>query len=686
MTETPAAGSPGGPVSDRMQALLSAAAEEQVREQRAVSTVLGDLRGQVAALAESVRGAASEQAVDRLGGVVSTVVSDLRTSTSLLGQRIEALSKRVDAVAADTAGPTEQAAVRLTALAADIAAQGELVERMSAALDTLAGFPTALASLQQDVVGLHDRLQPLTEVRSGLSDLSARTAHSLEQLDPQLQSLQAKLDAIGTVPDTGRLRDAVVDALGGRLDKLEEAAERPVVGPEALRAGFGDLRAALDTTTGQRFEGLAASLTAIEQRLGQVGERVADVGDAAGGVPAVAAELARLHARVDDLAALREAVGRVDQGVAALRDDGATAALALGLAGLREDVEHLGEQLQAQAPPSQEEVAALVSQRVADRLVETLAPRIADVVLTRVSAALVTQLGEALSPRVRTDTEAIVRSATAESERRVLAHVDEAVLALAEALLRRRRGGRSGQPVVEPAATPPTAPPSEPHVEPPAEASPEQPQPPVEEVLDRLNEPAPAAPPAAADSDDAPEEAPAEQPEEQPEPPAVPDARPAVTSSLAPPPASAPAAPPPPAAAEPAAEEPTAEEPTAEEPAAEEPDQGQAAAEPATGGVPEPAKRVAKPPAKAPLKKAAAPAKKATRPPSRPPARPLLERTPDVPNDAAVPVRPRPRNAVPPATPPVAAPPPPAPPPPAPPAAPAEEPAPKRKPWWRPGG
>ena len=41
MTETPA----GGQMSDRMQALLSAAAEEQVREQRAVSTVLGELRG-----------------------------------------------------------------------------------------------------------------------------------------------------------------------------------------------------------------------------------------------------------------------------------------------------------------------------------------------------------------------------------------------------------------------------------------------------------------------------------------------------------------------------------------------------------------------------------------------------------------------------------------------------------------
>src|SRR4051812_49075848 len=144
-------------MSDRMQALLSAAAEETVREQRAVSTVLAELRAQVAALGDGVRAAASDATVERLGGVVSTVVADLRTSTSLLGQRIEALSKRIDAIATDAAAPTEQAAVRLAALSADVAAQGEVVERMSASLDQLAGFPGALAALQKDVAGLHDR-------------------------------------------------------------------------------------------------------------------------------------------------------------------------------------------------------------------------------------------------------------------------------------------------------------------------------------------------------------------------------------------------------------------------------------------------------------------------------------------------------------------------------------------------
>ncbi|MCW2499937.1 MAG: hypothetical protein JWN87_1613, partial [Frankiales bacterium] len=122
MTDTPGGAPPGGPVSDRMQALLSRAVEEQVSEQRAVSSLLTELRVQVTGLTESVRLAASDAAVERLGGTVSTVVADLRTSTSLLGQRIEALSKRIESAVADTAAPTEQAAVRLAALSGEIAA------------------------------------------------------------------------------------------------------------------------------------------------------------------------------------------------------------------------------------------------------------------------------------------------------------------------------------------------------------------------------------------------------------------------------------------------------------------------------------------------------------------------------------------------------------------------------------
>jgi hypothetical protein len=719
MTETPGVTPPAGPTSERMQALLAQFQEEQVTEQRSVSTLLTSLRTQVAALTEGVRLAASDASVERLEGVVTTVVSDLRTSTSLLGQRIEALSKRVDAVAQETAAPTEQAAVRLAALSADITAQAEAVDQMRAALEALAGFPSALALLQQDVAGLHDRLQPLAEVRAAVGDVGARTSTALDALRPQLESLQNKVDALTARSEPERVRDAVVDALSGRLDRLEEAAGRPVVGPDALRSDLGDLRASLDSAMGDRVAELAAGLRAVENRLGQVGERLADVGDAAGGVPALATDLTRLAARVEELHGLHDDVRVVGQGVAALREDSTGTALALGLASLRDDVERLAAQVAESAPQPLDELAAAVSQRVADRLVETLAPRIADVVLTRVSAALVNQLGEALSPRMRADTELVVRTATADSERRVLAHVDEAVLALAEALLRRRRGGRPAAGLALPQAEQLPEPEVEPDEDPQLVV-----EEPVVDVLDRLNalEEAEAAaeaavlaaaqpPPAdeAAQETDTPQPPAASPPEPAVQPAVQPAAptRPAVTTGLAPAAARRPAPAPAPAArpADPSAQPDLQPAPpktrraqvpampkAAPEPAPQAEPEAVPQAEPEAA--PEAAPKAADVPGpraapRARSKPVAPPAKKAIRPASKPASKPILDRTPDLTDDDDEPVRgpgglrPVTRSPQRPAPqPPVPAQPPAATPAVAPPALPSA----KRKPWWRPGG
>ena len=751
MTETPAGPPgttpPGGQVSDRMQALLSRAVEEQVSEQRAVSTLLAELRAQVGSLSDLVRLAASDASVERLGGVVSTVVADLRTATSLLGQRIDAVAKRVEAVAADAVAPTEQAAVRLAALSGDISTQGDAVDRMQAAVAQMAGFPAALAALQKDVAGMHDRLQPLVEIQAEIGDLGARTSGGLAAIRPALDALSTKVDALadGVAPD--RVRDGIVDALSGRLDKLEEAAARPVVGPDALRGSLGDLRASIDSAMGHRFEELTAALGAVENRLGQIGERLADVGDAAGGVPALATDVSRLSSRVEDLHALSGTLGKVADGVQRLQGDTSATTLALGLTALHDELEALGERLNEAAPPPVDEIAALVSQRVADRLVETLAPRIADVVLTRVSAALVTQLGEAISPRITGDTETLVRAATADSERRILAHVDEAILSLAEALLRRRRGGRTSGAAVS-LAKADGPPPPEPSAEPvpaatAAEEAPEQPLPEAPAVAPKQVETTPVA-----DAKPVAVEAPADR---DPRP-----VREAVTTGLAPAritpiaPATSPAQPVEAAerveAAEPQ-EEPAVEPVEAAEPlqaaqpvAAAEP-QEEPAAEPVEAAEPqeEPAAQPedagadaeeqgadATPSRTKPRQVTPAQPRKASRPPTRgpskAPAKPILERTPDVPDDDIEPVRsvpprarpasrpappPRPAETVTRAAPPAApAPPapalrppaattsglpsPPAPPPASPPAAPPPprepEPEAKRRPWWRPGG
>ncbi|MDP9183245.1 MAG: hypothetical protein M3P04_10775, partial [Actinomycetota bacterium] len=213
MSEAPAV----GPASERMQALLSRAVEEQVSEQRAASSVLHELKEQLASLEAGVRGAAANATVERLDTAVATVVADQRTATTLLSQRLEALTGRVEA---------------LSALGEDVSAQAAALDRVHTALESFGSFPRALSSLQHDLAGLHDRLAPLAEMQAVVGDLGARTSSTLDELRPQLGALEAKIASIGAVPEADRLRDAVVDALSIRLERLQQAVDRPVVGPE----------------------------------------------------------------------------------------------------------------------------------------------------------------------------------------------------------------------------------------------------------------------------------------------------------------------------------------------------------------------------------------------------------------------------------------------------------------------
>ena len=380
------------PMSDRMQELLARAADEQLNEQRQVSAVLIELRQLVTGLAEQLRGTASSARLDLLGGEVMSLSADLRTSTASLRERFEGLGHRVDEQAAATTeivtsngSGTEALAVRVSALGGDLASQGEAIGRLADSLGTLSGSPDALAALRREVSGLRDQLAPLGEVASGLADLTARI-DGVEALRPDVAAVSAKLDGLASVTDLTRTRDSLVSALGARLDRLEEAAARPVLSEEQL------------TTA-----------------------------------------LAPVLARFDALASLRDDVIGLRVGVSGLQDDTRLPALVRGVAALHQDVGQLGERVAAVTVPSAEAVATAVQAQVTERLVDELAPRVADLVLSRVAATLVEQVSGSVTTNVQDGLTEKIRAAAADSERRISAHVDEAVLALAEALLRRRR-------------------------------------------------------------------------------------------------------------------------------------------------------------------------------------------------------------------------------------------------------
>ena len=86
----------GGPVAERMQALLSRAVDEQVSEQRQTSAVLGDLRIQIAGVADQLRGLANGDRVEQLASDLGSLTTELRRSTTGLGERLETVARRVD--------------------------------------------------------------------------------------------------------------------------------------------------------------------------------------------------------------------------------------------------------------------------------------------------------------------------------------------------------------------------------------------------------------------------------------------------------------------------------------------------------------------------------------------------------------------------------------------------------------
>ena len=217
------AAGPGNPVAERMQALLSRAVEEQVSEQRTVSNALAEVRAQVAAVGEGLRGAASGVAVERLRTDLSGLATEVRMSTSGLGERFDVLARRLDEQAAAIAaagGGSSQVTSQLDAMAGEVAAQGAAVQRLGAAVAALAAFPEALAALQRDVGGIHDRLAPLADVRSAVSELQARGS-AAEAVRPELEALAGtvagmlaeKTAGMATAADVTRLRDSVVSSL-----------------------------------------------------------------------------------------------------------------------------------------------------------------------------------------------------------------------------------------------------------------------------------------------------------------------------------------------------------------------------------------------------------------------------------------------------------------------------------------
>jgi len=262
------------------------------------------------------------------------------------------------------------------------------------------------------------------------------------------------LTSVASSAEVTHSRDAITTALTERLDQLDSAVARPALTEEQLSSALAPLLARLEeAATGsavtEQLAGLEARLAALDARFEAVAGQLGDVAAAAGGVPALAADVQAVAGRLGELATMGEQLAGVASAVGALQEDPALPSLVMSVAALREGVEDVSGRVNDLDVPRAEVLADGVSRQVADRLVDELAPRVAELVMNRVASTLVEQVAGSVTASVQEGLTEKVRAAGADSERRLSAHVDEAILALAEALLRRRRSARtSAAPVV----------------------------------------------------------------------------------------------------------------------------------------------------------------------------------------------------------------------------------------------
>lgn len=370
----------GVPMSERMQSLLSRAVEDQLTEQRQLAGVLAEVRTQLGQLTSQLGAApAGATAPAQIDEALGAIAGNVRDAVRLLGERLDTVGRLVQQRGHDLA---EQRAM-IGELKASVDGHTNALAGVTGGLGALPAFGERIDALQSGLVGLGDRLHGLEELIAAVNALQQRT----EAVDSGLRELRQAFSGVAA-----------------------KAAQLP--GREDIDAMSGRVADSVD--------GLDGRLSRLET--------------------AIPSLLERLDALADEHGATQESL----QEVKVLLGEGAAAAGGAGpeladLTGLREEVSALREHLESTAADD-DDVESLMERL--DALHEGLLG--GDGVVARL-AALEGNAPAAAATSAGLDAhevEEIVATAVAESERRLALHVDEAILTLAEALLRRRPRAR----------------------------------------------------------------------------------------------------------------------------------------------------------------------------------------------------------------------------------------------------
>ena len=253
----------GTPMSERMQALLSRAVEDQLSEQRQVAGAMTEVRNHLAHLGaelQQLRATAGGAADEEIQRQVAGVAADVREAIRVLSERIDGVSALVQQRGNDLA---ELRGV----IDNDLRPR---VEGVDGAIRDLRGAFTGIGSRVADLPG-----------RQEIEAMLARTSEATGPLDERLESLQGWIEEVheGLFGETG---------VHPRVQALVEHAAEPPAAPqedlggridEAVRSAVAASEKRITAHVDEAVLALAEALLRKRSRTGALGLSAFDTGE-----------------------------------------------------------------------------------------------------------------------------------------------------------------------------------------------------------------------------------------------------------------------------------------------------------------------------------------------------------------------------------------------------------------------
>ena len=262
-------------ISERMQALMSRA-EQEIAEQRQLQALVGEVRQSLAQIQEEIRQAAGAHTLEMVRGEVTSLGSEVRSSTTMIGERLEAVVRAVGASAQVMQGVGQQL--------------DRITELLNHQQQQIAGLTAAVAQ-QRDLVGaipdgVNARVRAATdELRTEVRDAVGSVAGSVASVGGEVTAVAGEVAAVRG--DLGAVRGEVT-AVGNDVGDVRQVVAQRGTDLAALRERLDAVAAEVRTDSasslralGERIDAavLALAEALLRPRLGAVPEAAPAAGD-----------------------------------------------------------------------------------------------------------------------------------------------------------------------------------------------------------------------------------------------------------------------------------------------------------------------------------------------------------------------------------------------------------------------